>query len=329
MGTQTVPHVPVLLEPLLEIIAPVRGTWLDGTFGGGGHTRGLLQAGAERVIAMDRDPSALAAAEVWARKFGDRIEMRLGRFSRMDGYASDINGVVLDLGVSSIQLGQAERGFSFQLDGPLDMRMSQEGPSAADIVAKAPESELASIFAGYGEEQASRRIARSVVQARQKVPIAGTRQLAEIIAGCLPRARTGKIHPATRCFQALRIAVNGEFDELHQGLMAAERVLQPGGKLAVITFHSIEDRIVKRFLNLRGGRAGRGSRHAPERRTCSPRFEILSRKGIRPDAAELRMNPRARSARLRVGQRTDAPAGKIDAARLGVPVPGTDKGRRG
>ncbi len=313
------PHIPVLLRPLIDAVAPVRGVWLDGTFGAGGYTRALLDAGADRVIAVDRDPLAFELAADWADAYGDRLVMQPGVFSRMDDYGSDLDGVVLDLGVSSMQLDRAERGFSFLRDGPLDMRMSAEGPTAADIVNGASESELADILFHYGEERASRRIARAIVRARAEAPIETTLQLAAIVEGCLPRAKPGQSHPATRSFQALRIAVNDEYGELLGGLMAAERALKPGGQLAVVSFHSIEDRMVKRFLAARSGRSGGTSRHAPEAAAEAPRFELVTRRGIGPDDTELADNPRARSARLRVARRTDAPAGSVDPKALGMP----------
>ncbi len=316
-------HIPVLLRPLLDAVAPVEGTWLDGTFGAGGYTRGLFEAGADRVIAVDRDPSVFELANDWAGQYGDRLVMQQGVFSQMDSYAQELDGVVLDLGVSSMQLDEAERGFSFMKDGPLDMRMSQSGPdsgpSAADLVNTAPESTLADILYLYGEERASRRIARAIVRARTEAPITTTAALASIVEGCLPRPKPGQSHPATRSFQALRIAVNEEYNELYQGLMAAERALKPGGWLAVVTFHSIEDRMVKRFLQSRAGQAGRANRYAPEVQTEPPQFILKPRKSISADAQELAANPRARSARLRVAKRTDAPSGTIDAKAIGMP----------
>ncbi|WP_171128033.1 MULTISPECIES: 16S rRNA (cytosine(1402)-N(4))-methyltransferase RsmH [unclassified Ruegeria] len=313
------PHIPVLLRPLLEAVAPVTGVWLDGTFGAGGYTRGLLEAGASKVIGVDRDPLAFEMAKGWVAQFGDRLVMQQGVFSRMDEYASGLDGVVLDLGVSSMQLDQAERGFSFMKDGPLDMRMSQDGPSAADLVNEAGEAELADILFHYGEERASRRIAKAVIKARAEAPITTTLALAEIIESCLPRPKPGQSHPATRSFQALRIAVNAEYDELFQGLMAAERALTPGGQLAVVTFHSIEDRMVKRFFQARAGKTGRANRYAPELEQEQPQFTLKTRKAIGPDAQELQDNPRARSAKLRVAIRTEAPAGEIDARAIGMP----------
>lgn len=314
------PHIPVLLRPLLAAVAPVRGVWLDGTFGAGGYTLGLLEAGAERVIAVDRDPLAFEMAAGWIDTYGDRITPQRGVFSRMDSYAQDLDGVVLDLGVSSMQLDLAERGFSFMRDGPLDMRMSQDGPSAADLVNTAEETELADILFLYGEERASRRIAKAILRAREDAPITTTLELAKLVEGCLPRAKPGQSHPATRSFQALRIAVNAEYEELFQGLMAAERALKPGGQLAVVTFHSVEDRMVKRFLTARSGGGGNANRFAPETQREAPAFRVEKRKAIGPDAEELAQNPRSRSAKLRVAIRTDAPAGTTDPKTIGMPM---------
>lgn len=319
------PHVPVLLGPLLAAVAPVSGLWLDGTFGAGGYTRALLDAGAARVIGVDRDPAAQALAAPWAGRYGGRLRLVEARFSALDTLAgAPLDGIVLDLGVSSMQLDQPERGFSFLRDGPLDMRMSGQGPSAADLVASVSEAHLADILFLYGEERASRRIARAIVAARALAPITTTGQLAEIVARCLPRAKPGQAHPATRSFQALRIAVNDELGELVAALAAAERALAPQGWLAIVTFHSLEDRIVKRYLGLRaGGSGGRGSRHAPEASPEAPRFVLSPRRAIGPDAAEIAANPRARSARLRLARRTEAPAGPLpDPGLLGLPRPG-------
>jgi 16S rRNA (cytosine1402-N4)-methyltransferase len=313
------PHVPVLLTPLLAAVAPVRGLWLDGTFGAGGYARGLLAAGAARVIGIDRDPLAHRMAADWLAQ-EPRITLLDGTFSDLDTLAGEpLDGVVLDLGVSSMQLDLAERGFSFQKDGPLDMRMSQSGDSAADLVNTAPEELLADILYHYGEERASRRIARAIVAARALSPITTTLQLAEIVARQLPRPKPGESHPATRSFQALRIAVNTEFDQLAQGLAAAERALKPGGKLAVVTFHSLEDRIVKRFLQLASGAEPAANRYAPARAETQARFTLTPKKAIGPDAAELAANQRSRSAKLRVATRTEAPAVTLSPAALGLP----------
>jgi 16S rRNA (cytosine1402-N4)-methyltransferase len=312
------PHIPVLIRPLVAAVSPVSGVWVDGTFGAGGYAKALLAAGAERVIGIDRDPTVFAMAAGWAGAYGARLDLRPGRFSRLDEIAGEaVDGVVLDLGVSSMQIDQAERGFSFQKDGPLDMRMGDEGPTAADIVNTMAEGALADLIYNYGEERASRRIAKAIVAGR---PFTRTLQLAEVVARCLPRPKPGQSHPATRTFQALRIAVNEEYAELAEGLAAAERALRPGGRLAVVTFHSVEDRMVKRFMQLRGGQAPGTSRYAPEVQAEAPAWEIVTKKAIEPDAAELAENPRARSARLRVARRTDAPAGRADAAALGMPV---------
>nr|HRO14444.1 16S rRNA (cytosine(1402)-N(4))-methyltransferase RsmH [Paracoccus sp. (in: a-proteobacteria)] len=256
------PHIPVLLGPLLRAVAPVRGVWADGTFGAGGYARGLLDAGADRVIGIDRDPSVFRMAEGWAGACGDRLRLVEGTFSELDELAGEpLDGVVLDLGVSSMQLDQAERGFSFLRDGPLDMRMGGEGPSAADLLNVADEARIADVLYHYGEERVARRIARAIVAAR---PLTRTAELAEVVARQLPRPKPGQSHPATRTFQAIRIWVNDEFGQLVAGLAAAERALRPGGRLAVVTFHSLEDRIVKRFMQARAGAAGGGSRHAPQ-----------------------------------------------------------------
>jgi 16S rRNA (cytosine1402-N4)-methyltransferase len=310
-------HIPVLIRPLIAAVSPVTGVWLDGTFGNGGYTRALLAAGADKVIAVDRDPLAFEMAADWVADYGDRIVMQEGVFSQLDTYAQDLDGVVLDLGVSSMQLDLAERGFSFMRDGPLDMRMSQSGPSAADLCNDADEAELADIIYLYGEERASRRIAKAIVAAR---PLTTTGQLARIVEGCLPRAKPNQSHPATRTFQALRIAVNNEYGELAEGLMAAERALQPGGQLAVVTFHSVEDRMVKRFLQARSGNNANANRYAPETEQITPAFRVEKRKAIGPDDQELAENPRSRSAKLRVAIRTEAPAQSLDPADLGMPM---------
>ncbi|MEQ9693734.1 16S rRNA (cytosine(1402)-N(4))-methyltransferase RsmH [Shimia sp. SDUM112013] len=319
------PHIPVLIDAILKTCAPIKGTWLDGTFGAGGYTRALLDAGADEVIGVDRDPLAFKMAEGWVGEYGNRIRMVQGVFSRMDEFAEDLDGVVLDLGVSSMQLDLAERGFSFLRDGPLDMRMSQDGMSAADIVNTATEAEIADILFHYGEERASRRIAKAILRKRSEAPITTTLELAGLIEDCLPRPKPGQSHPATRSFQALRIAVNDEYGELFRGLQAAERALKPGGLLAVVTFHSIEDRMVKRFMQARAGKTGNVNRYAPEIAQEKPAFELITRKAVGPEEDELALNPRSRSAKLRVARRTDAPAGEIEGKQLGMPMAG---GRR-
>ncbi|MCA0939458.1 16S rRNA (cytosine(1402)-N(4))-methyltransferase RsmH [Yangia mangrovi] len=313
------PHVPVLLRPLLEAVAPVHGTWIDGTFGAGGYSRGLLEAGADKVIGIDRDPLAHQMAASWIGEYGDRLELVEDNFANMDAHAQNVDGVVLDLGVSSMQLDRAERGFSFQKDGPLDMRMEQSGETAADLVKRLDETTLADVLYTFGEERASRRIAKAIVKARAQEPIETTARLSSIVEACLPRPKPGQSHPATRSFQALRIAVNDEYGALWRGLMAAERALKSGGLLAVVTFHSVEDRMVKRFLQARSGRLSSVSRYEPEVETEQPRFELVTRKAVGPDDEELAQNPRSRSARLRVGRRTTAEAGDIESGVLSMP----------
>ncbi len=311
------PHIPVLLKPLLRAVDPVAGVWLDGTFGAGGYARGLLQAGADRVIGVDRDPLVFDMAREWAADYGDRLRLVEGTFSDLDSLAGEqLDGVVLDLGVSSMQLDLAERGFSFLRDGPLDMRMQQSGPSAADLLNDADVDVIADVLYHYGEERAARRIARAIVAAR---PLTRTAHLAEVVAGCLPRPKPGQSHPATRSFQAIRIWVNDEFRQLVDGLSAAERALKPGGKLAVVSFHSLEDRIVKRFMQSRSNSSGGGSRYAPQQDHAPAAFTQPYRRAIGPDDDEMQVNPRARSALLRVAIRTDAPAGRVDDGVLAMP----------
>jgi 16S rRNA (cytosine1402-N4)-methyltransferase len=312
------PHIPVLLRPLLAAVAPVRGTWLDGTFGAGGYTRALLDEGAGKVFAIDRDPLAFDLAAPWAAAYGARLVMREGVFSALDTLSGEpLDGVVLDLGVSSMQIDRPERGFSFQKDGPLDMRMSGQGPTAADLVNRIAEGDLADLIYLYGEERVSRRIAHAIVAAR---PVETTLQLALVVQKCLPRQKPGQSHPATRTFQALRIAVNDEYGELYKGLSAAERALKPGGLLAVVTFHSVEDRMVKRFLQLRSGGGSNTNRYAPAGQAVDAAFEIVTRKAVGPDDQELTDNPRSRSAKLRIARRTAAPAAMLEPSALGMPL---------
>lgn len=312
-------HIPVLIGPLIDATAPVSGEWIDGTFGAGGYARALLEAGARRVIGIDRDPDVFVMAAEWADDYADRLHLVEGTFGQLDQYVdSEVDGVVLDLGVSSMQLDRHMRGFSFSTDGPLDMRMSKSGESAADLVNGSEETRLADILFHYGEERASRRIARAIVAARDVAPIVSTAQLAEIVSGCLPPRRPGQSHPATRSFQAIRIAVNDEFGELVAGLEASERVLKPDGWLAVVSFHSLEDRVVKRFFQ-QGVDRQRANRYAPEIAAEPPRWTAKNR-GIAPDPSELQRNPRARSALLRIGRRTNAPARNADRSALGLPM---------
>jgi 16S rRNA (cytosine1402-N4)-methyltransferase len=319
MGTtdDTAPHIPVLIGPLIAACSPISGTWLDGTFGAGGYTQRLLDAGANKVIGVDRDPAVFKMAQ-WAVD-NPAVELVEDTFSNLDAVASDLDGIVLDLGVSSMQIDQAERGFSFMRDGPLDMRMGQEGRSAADIVNETDETDLADILYTYGEERASRRIARKIVEQRDREPITTTLRLAKLIEGCLPRSKQGQSHPATRSFQAIRIAVNDEYGQLAEGLEAAERALKTGGYLAVVTFHSVEDRMVKRFLQQRGGGMGNANRYSPVLETEKPAFEIVTKKARAADDDEVAQNPRSRSAKLRVARRTDAPSGSVDRSKLGMP----------
>jgi 16S rRNA (cytosine1402-N4)-methyltransferase len=271
---------------------------------------------------------ALKMAESWAAPYGDRLRLVQGTFSHLDELAGEpLDGVVLDLGVSSMQLDQPERGFSFMKDGPLDMRMSQSGEPAAAIVNTADEATLADILFHFGEERASRRIARAIVTARSEAPITTTARLAEIVAKCLPRPKPGQSHPATRSFQAIRIAVNTEFTELAEGLAAAERALKPGGLLAVVTFHSLEDRIVKRFFQLASGHDPNANRYAPAKAETKARWDLVTRRAVAPDDEETARNPRARSAKLRVARRTSTPALTLSSGELGVPDP-RPKGRR-
>jgi len=301
------PHIPVLMDEVVVALAPAPGeTIVDATFGAGGYTRALLAAGA-RVIAFDRDPDAIAAGQAAAL---DGLTLVHADFSAMVAALADlgeeqVDGVTMDIGVSSMQLDQAGRGFSFQSDGPLDMRMSQEGQSAADFLNEADEAAIADVIYRYGDEPKSRRIARAIVAAR---PLVRTGDLATVVRRALGYKPHDKKDPATRTFQAIRIHVNRELDELAEGLAAAERVLKPGGRLAVVTFHSLEDRMVKRFLRDRSGGAPAGSRHAPQAAaSAAPSFESVGR-GIRAGEAEVAANPRARSATLRMARRTAAPA---------------------
>ena len=312
-------HIPVLLQAILDHVAPVSGVWVDGTLGAGGYANGLLDAGAEKLIGIDRDPLAHELAGVWAADYGDRVALHQTTFSKLDEVADQVDGVVLDLGVSSMQLDLAERGFSFQGDGPLDMRMSQTGRSAKELVNELDEAQIADIIYLYGEDRASRRIAKAIVKARELAPIETTGRLAEIIQSVMPRPKPGQSHPATRSFQAIRIAVNDEFGELVAGLEAAERALKPGGLLAVVSFHSLEDRVVKRFMRLRAGEAGGGSRYAPAQVPEPATFQLINKKAIGPNAQELEDNPRSRSALLRLARRTDVPARDVSAKTVGAP----------
>ncbi len=311
-------HIPVLLDEVIAALAVQPGeTHVDGTFGAGGYTRAILAAGAGRVYAFDRDPDAIAAGRTLEAESDGRLILVGERFSRMVEALAErgvdaVDGVTLDIGVSSMQLDQAERGFSFQGDGPLDMRMEQAGQSAADFVNEAEEAAIADVLHGYGEEPRARRIARAIVAAR---PLSRTGELADVVRRAVGHHPGMPKDPATRTFQAIRIHLNRELDELDEGLSAAEMLLVPGGRLAVVSFHSLEDRIVKRFLNARGKPTPAGSRHLPQAKTSLPQsFDAVSR-GIRAGEAETRRNPRSRSATLRTARRTAASAWSIETVR--------------
>lgn len=318
--TAPAPHVPVLLDEVIAGLAPATGeTHVDGTFGAGGYTRAILRTGA-RVIAFDRDPDAIAEGRALEAENDGALTLIADRFSRIaealgERGIDQVDGVTLDIGVSSMQLDRADRGFSFQADGPLDMRMEQSGMSAADFVNEADEAEIADVLRNLGEEPRARRVAWAIVKAR---PITRTGELAEVVRRALGHRPHEKKDPATRTFQAIRIHLNAELDELEQGLAAAERVLRPGGRLAVVSFHSIEDRIVKRFLRERSGANPAGSRHLPDPRGGGPRpsFEDVA-KPVRASEAEVARNPRSRSATLRVARRTEASAWGVSVTKEG------------
>jgi 16S rRNA (cytosine1402-N4)-methyltransferase len=303
-------HVPVMLDEVLDTLDLRDGErGLDGTFGGGGYARAILQRSACTLWAIDRDPDAIARGAALAASHPGRLHLIEGNFSDMvtllhDAGVDALDGVVLDLGVSSFQIDDPARGFSFRQDGPLDMRMSRSGPSAADLVADLSEADLADTLFQYGEERLSRRIARAIVAARAEAPIETTGRLAAIIRGAMPPARDG-IHPATRSFQALRIRVNDELGEVARALTAAATLLAPGGRLVVVSFHSLEDRLVKRFFTNASGRDPAPSRHDPRGLSAPVRadFRLLTPRALRPTEAETARNPRARSARLRALQR--------------------------
>lgn len=305
-------HTPVLLAEVLAALAPRDGeTVVDATFGRGGYARAILDAADCRVVAVDRDPDAVAAGQAMARAYPGRLAVLAGRFGDLDRLVDGpVDGIAFDLGVSSLQLDTPARGFSFRFDAVLDMRMGRDGQTAADAVNSLPEAALSDILWRYGEERLARRIARAIVAARAVEPITRTGQLADIARRVVPRSADG-IDPATRTFQALRIHVNDELGELDSGLRAAERLLGAGGRLAVVSFHSLEDRRVKRFLDGRSGRRAGVSRHRPADdggARLPPTFTVQRRKAVMPLAAEIAANPRARSARLRSAVRTDAPA---------------------
>ena len=326
-------HIPVLGAPALGFLnVHDGGVYIDGTFGAGGYSRAILNAANASVIGIDRDQSAIAHGADLVQQAQGRLTLIEDQFSNLDAVARScghdaIDGVVLDVGVSSMQLDSAERGFSFRLDGPLDMRMGHSGPSAADIVARAGESDLANIIFLLGEERHSRGVARAIVKARAEAPITTTAALARIV-GSVVRAKPNEIHPATRTFQALRIFVNDELGELAGALAASERILKTGGRLVVVSFHSLEDRIVKSFLVSRGEARG-GSRHLPEIEHAAASFTTLTKRPVVADAEENARNPRARSAKLRAAERTEAPAHDADLSDLLPRLPSLDDVMKG
>src|SRR6201996_3435265 len=312
MNAPATRHIPVLgVEAVAQLAPHGGGIYIDATFGAGGYSRMILDVAGTRVIGIDRDRSAIAGGFGLVDQWAGRLPLVEDRFSNLADICAaqglhEVDGVVMDIGVSSMQLDEADRGFSFRLGGPLDMRMGHDGPTAADVVAKASEADLANIIYIFGEERHSRGVARAIVAARKETPITTTRALADIV-GKVVWSKPGEIHPATRTFQGLRIFVNEELDELQTALEAAERVLKPGGRLAVVSFHSLEDRIVKNFFAARA-KTGGGSRHLPEVNQAAPSFRLLTRKPVTPGDDEMAANPRARSAKLRAAERTDAPA---------------------
>jgi len=314
------PHIPVLVDAVLAALAPRDDAlYVDATFGRGGYSLALLAAARCRVVGVDRDPDAVRHGRELAQRYGGRLTVIEGRFGEMARLlapvtAGPIAGIAFDLGVSSAQLDEPERGFSFRFDGPLDMRMSRRGQTAADLIASLSEQQLAELIDELGEERFSRRVARAITAARGRQPLQRTLELAEVVRAVVPSSEPGQ-DPATRTFQALRIAVNDELGELDRGLVAAEQLLTPGGRLAVVSFHSLEDRRVKQFLQRRSSGAPRGSRHAPAPlAAAAPSFRLLGRRLVRPDAAEITRNPRARAARLRAAERSAAPSWPADFA---------------
>nr|Q07PU1.2 RecName: Full=Ribosomal RNA small subunit methyltransferase H; AltName: Full=16S rRNA m(4)C1402 methyltransferase; AltName: Full=rRNA (cytosine-N(4)-)-methyltransferase RsmH [Rhodopseudomonas palustris BisA53] len=309
---ESVRHISVLGREAVDWLAPRDGgVYVDATFGAGGYSRAILTIDGTRVIGIDRDRTAIAGGFDLVEQSDGRLTLVESRFSQLAEVCASqgvgqVDGVVMDVGVSSMQLDQAERGFSFRFDGPLDMRMGHDGFSAAEVIAAASEADLANIFYIFGEERHSRAVARAIVAARAETPIVTTKALADLVSKVV-HSKPGEIHPATRSFQGLRIFVNAELDELHLALTAAERVLKPGGRLVVVSFHSLEDRIVKNFFAERG-KASSGSRHRPEMAQQQPSFAILTKRPVTPSDEETAANPRARSAKLRAGERTAAPA---------------------
>lgn len=303
-------HAPVMLTEAIDALAPIdRGVYVDATFGGGGYSRAILARANCALYGFDRDPTAIERARDWARAYAGRLALVNRPFAEIEEGLAElkvdaIDGVVFDLGVSSMQLDEAERGFSFMRDGPLSMRMDGGRPDAADVVNRAEPGDLAAIFKVYGEEKRAGRIARAIAEERKAAPIETTGRLAEIVKRASPPQREDRIHPATRVFQALRIFVNDELAQLAKALIAAERLLRPAGRLVVVTFHSLEDRIVKRFLTERSGAAANPSRHAPAANRSAATFKLLNDKPLAPSGAETAENPRSRSAKLRAAIRT-------------------------
>ena len=319
LGPRT-PHIPVLVDAVLAALAPRDDAlYVDATFGRGGYSAALLAAARCRVVAFDRDPEAIRYGRELAERYSGRLTVIEGRFGEMVRLLAPITcgpiaGIAFDLGVSSVQLDEPERGFSFRFDGPLDMRMSREGQTAADLIASLAERQLAELIRELGEERFARRVARAIGAAQRHQPLRRTLELATVVRAVVPTSEPGQ-DPATRTFQALRIAVNDELGELDRGLAAAEQLLMPGGRLAVVSFHSLEDRLVKQFLQRRGEGAPRSSRHAPAPLAAvAPSFRLLGRRAVRADAGEIARNPRARSARLRAAERTAAPSWPADLA---------------
>ncbi|POF28730.1 16S rRNA (cytosine1402-N4)-methyltransferase [Roseibium marinum] len=318
-------HVPVLLAEVLKWLDPQPGeVIIDGTFGAGGYSHAVLERGA-KVLGIDRDPDAIAGGQDLVRESGGRLILVPGQFAGLETYARDngfdgVDGVVLDLGVSSMQIDEAGRGFSFLRDGPLDMRMEQAGPSAADVVNELPVKDLIRVIGLLGEEKRATTVAHAIDAARKEKPFSRTLELAGLIEKALGRSpKKAQIHPATRTFQALRIYVNGELHQAAEALGAAERILKPGGRLVLVSFHSLEDRIVKRFFQDRTRTRGGGSRHMPEQDVPPATFEMLTRKAVEAAADETHVNPRARSAKLRAGRRIEAAARDLDIHAAGVP----------
>jgi len=318
-------HIPVLFDAMLEHLSPQDDEiFVDGTFGAGGYSRGILEQANCKVIGIDQDPNAVREARPLLREFGPRLELVEGAYSEMDQHLSrlgfeQVDGVVLDIGVSSMQLDQAERGFSFRLNGPLDMRMSQAGPTAADLVNGLAEEEIATILWRFGQERKSRQIARAIVDRRAREAFCETSDLAQLIEKVVPKKPKDKIHSATRSFQALRIYLNDELGELLRGLNGATKLLKPGGRLVVVSFHSLEDKIVKAFLRVSSGRVPNRSRHLPDlNEEIAPSFQIINQKGVKARDEEVRVNPRARSAVLRAGIRTENAPQLYDEGQLGL-----------